>query len=431
MNLYQNQNVINYLDQVCGQVKCREVHAALKVELLNHIEEITENLTDKGVPKEDAIQEAVKNMGDPISVGIQLHNTHKPKIDWKLIFFTTLFLGFGLFTLYTIQSYDLLRYDSSVFYKTAFYMLFGVLIFILVSNLDYRKFQKVSAYIYIVTIAIWVLALIIGPFEAGVPYIVIGPFPINIAGISPYLLTIALAGLLTNYDWNNRKSLLIGGALFLIPVLLYLASPWFSGLLLFTGSFVVLMYLSRAKIYQIALTLAVPIVPAILAIISHPYRTERFTIFLNPQVDPGGAGYIYIQITEAIKAAGYFGQGFNLVTVPELHTDFVFTYIVYTFGWLAGMLFFLVAMAFITHLFKTVKQVRNEYGSLLIAGLSTLLLFQFIWHILMNLGCLPITGMSLPFISYGGSQLIVQMVVLGIILSVNRLKDIVLLTKNI
>ncbi len=429
MNLYQNQNVVNYLDKVCAQVKCKEVHYVIKTELLSHLEERVEEFIAKGLAENEAIEQATKHMGDPISVGIQLHNTHKPKIDWKLIFFATLFLGFGLFTLYTIQFNDLLRYDLRVFYNSALYVLFGAVILVLLSNLDYRKYQKISSYIYIVTIAIWVFALIFGRLEAGLPYIIIGPFSVNIAGISPYLLTIALAGLLTKHDWNNRKSLLIIWALFLIPVILYLASPCFSGLLLFTSAFGVLLYLSRAKLYQIALTFILPIIMAVLAVLSQPYRMERFTIFLNPEVDPGGAGYLYIQITEAVKAAGYFGQGFNLSAVPELHTDFVFTYVVYTFGWLAGILLFFAAMAFFIHLFKVVKEVRNQYGSLLIGGLATLLLVQSFWHIFMNLGCLPITGMSLPFISYGGSQVVVQMLILGIILSVYRLKDIVLLNK--
>ncbi|MGI5911068.1 MAG: FtsW/RodA/SpoVE family cell cycle protein [Syntrophomonadaceae bacterium] len=430
MSLYQNHDVTEYLEKVCDQVKCKEIHPALKSELLNHIEERSEDLLAQGVPPEEAIRQAVKDMGDPVSVGKQLHQTHKPKTDWWLLLFTALFLGFGLFTLYTIQFNNLLTYDLGVFYKSIFYAVLGGALLILVSRIDYRKFQPISAYVYVFTIGIWILTLLDGPSVAGLPYLVVGPFSINIAAISPYLLTIALAGLLVKCDWNDRKSLIKGGILFIIPVLLYIASPCLSGLLLFTSAFFVLMLLSRAKYWQIAAIMAFPVLTTLLAVISHPYRLQRFTIFLNPQVDPSGAGYLYIKITEVLKAAGLFGQGFNLSVLPELHTDFVFTYIVYTFGWLAGILFFFLVVGFLVHLFKTAKIVRNEYGSLLIAGLSTLLLVQTLWHILMNLGWLPITGMSLPFISYGGSQLVVQMLALGMILAAYRLKDIVLLTNK-
>ena len=95
------------------------------------------------------------------------------------------------------------------------------------------------------------------------------------------------------------------------------------------------------------------------------------------------------------------------------------------------MLLLILLLGFFIYLFGTVKQANHEYGLLLISRLATLLLMQSLWHIFMNLGWLPVTGMSLTFISYGGSQLLVQMLVLGIILSVYRLKDIVLLSERL
>lgn len=430
MSLYQNHDVTEYLEKVCAQVKCKEIHPALKSELLNHVEERSDDFIAQGMPLEEAIKQAVKEMGDPVSVGRQLHQTHKPQTDWWLLLFTVLFLGFGLFILYTIQFNNILRYDLKVFYKSSFYALLGGILLILVSRLDYRKFQPISAYIYVLTIVIWLFTLLFGKSVAGLPFLAAGPFSINIAAISPYLLIIALTGLLAKCDWNDRKSLIKVGILNIIPVFLYISSPCLAGLLLFSSAFLVLMLVSRAKYWQIAAIMALPAITALLAIISHPYHLQRFTAFLNPQADPGGAGYLYIQVTEALKAAGLWGQGFNLSALPELHTDFVFTYIVYTFGWLAGILLLLLVIGFLIHLFKISKIVHNAYGSALIAGLSTLLLVQALWHILMNLGWLPITGMSLPFISYSGSQLLVQMLVLGMILAVYRLKDIVLITSQ-
>lgn len=431
MNLLQNPNVNNYLSKVCEQIKWQEVHASIKAELVGHLEDQIYEFTSKGMPTEIAITEAIKQMGDPVSLGIQLHQTHKPRIDWKLIFFTILFAGFGLFTLYTIQANEILTHGHSFFYKTIFYTIMGAIILVLVSISDYRKFQKMSGFLYAATIGIWILALLFGNSSNGLPFLVMGPFSINIAAISPYLLTLALAGLLVNCRWKESKSVIIIATLFLIPVFLYLVSSCFSGLLLFTSALIILLYLSRAKLYQIMLILAITIVPTLLGIILVPYRLERLVTYFNPQGDLTGAGYLYIQISEAIKNAGFFGQGFNLSALPELHTDFVFTYITYSLGWIAGLILILITLIFFAHLFKTFKKTKNDYGSLLIAGLATLLLVQTFWHILMNLGCLPIMEMSLPFISYGGSQLIVQMMVLGVILSVYRLKDIELFSNNL
>ncbi len=431
MNLQRDPNINEFLDTVCAQVKCREVHSALKTELLNHMEDRIEDLTGKGIPIKEAIPQAIKDMGDPVSIGIQLAHTHRPKIHWRLIIVTLLFLGFGLFTLYTIQANHLLRHEIQVFYKSAFYALLGAMLLILVSRLDYRKLWPLSPYIYLITLVIWLYALISGPTVAGLPYLLIGPWAINLGAVTPYFLIAASAGLLLKCDWNDRKSYLISGALFIIPLMLYLASSCLSGLLLFGGAFLVLVWRSGGKKLHISLLMALLLIPAVLKIIAQPYRLERITGFLNPQADPGGAGYLYLQLDQAIRSAGLLGHGFNLSALPELHTDFVFAYIVYSFGWLAAMLLLMLVLGFFIYLFGTVKQANHEYGSLLIAGLATLLLIQSLWHIFMNLGWLPVTGMSLPFISYGGSQLLVQMLVLGIILSVYRLKDMVLLCETI
>jgi cell division protein FtsW (lipid II flippase) len=308
----------------------------------------------------------------------------------------------------------------------------GLVVLIGVSISDYRKWQSSSIYIYVFTIIGWLLSLKFGLFLNGLPYLIIGPFSINIVNITPYLLVIAIAGILVNYDWNNTKAWLKSLVLFIIPIILFLASSSFSGMIIFASGFVVIMYFSGARLYQIASILALPMITGILTIISQPYRLDRLTMFLKPQADLNGTGYHYMQIGEAIKDAGYFGQGFNISSyaIPELHTDFVFTYIVFTFGWIAGILILFASLALFVHVFQTVKKIKNEYGSLLIIGLSTILLVQIIWHILMNLGCLPITAMGLPFMSYGGSQLLIQMLVVGILLSVYRLKDVVLITNS-
>ena len=167
---------------------------------------------------------------------------------------------------------------------------------ILVSRLDYRKLWPLSPYIYLITLVIWLYALISGPTVAGLPYLLIGPWAINLGAVTPYFLIAASAGLLLKCDWNDRKSYLISGALFIIPLMLYLASSCLSGLLLFGGAFLVLVWRSGGKKLHISCMLYP--YTAVLKILPN-LPTGAYYRFLNPQairwcripVPAAGPGY--------------------------------------------------------------------------------------------------------------------------------------------
>ncbi|ABO48861.1 peptidoglycan biosynthesis protein, FtsW/RodA/SpoVE family [Desulforamulus reducens MI-1] len=164
----------------------------------------------------------------------------------------------------------------------------------------------------------------------------------------------------------------------------------------------------------------------VFALFQESYRLNRLLTFINPHNDPMGSGYIYIQSIEAIKSAGLWGQGFTFSgNLPEIHTDLIFSYMVYTFGWVAGAIVIMLALALIAIMTGVFRQIKDKFGKLLVAGLTSILGLHFLCNILMTVGFAPISGISLPFFSYGGSQTVINMAMMGVVLSIYRRKNLV------
>ena len=163
----------------------------------------------------------------------------------------------------------------------------------------------------------------------------------------------------------------------------------------------------------------------------HDYQKRRILTFLDPDMDKLGAGYQVIQSKIAIGSGGLNGKGFlegtqtKLAFLPEQHTDFIFSVICEEFGFLGA--FFILAL-FIFILWRALSiavQTKSRFSSLTAIGLATILLFHIFVNIGMTIGIMPVTGLPLPFLSYGGSTLITNMILVGLLLNIyaNRYED--------
>jgi rod shape determining protein RodA len=186
------------------------------------------------------------------------------------------------------------------------------------------------------------------------------------------------------------------------------------------------MLVSGAKLKEAIIIPGSLLAILILAIIAAPYRLTRIITFLNPSNDPQGNGYLNVQLSKILSNSGLWGQGFTFEpqVLPELHTDFIFTFITYTFGWAISIVLIGLIVTFLARVVLIAKQAKTSYAKLLISGIVALLGVQFIWNIFMNLGLAPISGLGLPFISYGGSQLVINGATIGIILSIYKRRNI-------
>ena len=427
MIVTQNTEVQAYIDDVCSQIRFREAHREIRLELATHIQEIVQEYMSEGYSEQEAVNRAITQMGGADIVGKQLNRVHKPKPEWSILTLSLLFVSLGLLAMFLIEKQGLFTSGSiPIFTKSLIFTIIGAGMVIGLYLFDYRKLEPYSKHIYLGAALLLLIVVITGQTVNGKQYLRIGPIYFDLVGISPFLFSIALAGIINKWNWNEHKRLLKGLLLCVVPLALILASGSLSAGVIYSITCITLIIVSRAG-HRVFLSL-IGLVSGMLmlSIISAPYKLQRLIIFINPEKDPSGSGWLNIQLSKLINSSGFYGQGLTLKpkTMPDLHTDFIFSYITFTFGWIAGVVLAAMIVMFILRITRIVTVVKNNYAKLLISGFVTIFAVQFIWNIFMNLGFAPISGVGLPFISFGGSQLIFNAAALGLVSSIYRRRNI-------
>jgi cell division protein FtsW len=229
-----------------------------------------------------------------------------------------------------------------------------------------------------------------------------------------------------NEDKRNTK-IFVYPILFIIILFfgLIMLEPDFGTGMVIVCSLIVLIFITGAKL-QIFFKLGILGLAGIIALVLvAPYRLERITSFLNPWSDPLGSGFQIIQSLYAIGPGGLFGFGFlnsrqKHFYLPEPQTDFIFSIITEEFGFV-GALF--VVILFIIIFYQCIKismKTNDLFAKYLSFGLSFMLIFQTLLNLMVVVGIIPVTGVTLPFISYGGSSLLTSMISIGVILNISK-----------
>ncbi|WP_171056489.1 FtsW/RodA/SpoVE family cell cycle protein [Paenibacillus sinopodophylli] len=143
--------------------------------------------------------------------------------------------------------------------------------------------------------------------------------------------------------------------------------------------------------------------------------------------DPEGADYVRVSIIDAIRSAGMWGRGFGVPNhrLPYIQSESIFTYLIYSLGWAFGIGMFVIATLLISKVIIVASKLNDSYAKALTIGLSAIIGFQFVWSIFMSVGLLPVLSIGMPLISYGGANGIIELMALGIILSVYRRRNMV------
>lgn len=295
------------------------------------------------------------------------------------------------------------------------------------SLLELKFYQDYLKYLYFVILAMLIVVFVLGIETRGsVRWIPLGPFQLQPSEFAKPILILVLAKFWSdNYpSWLNIiKSVLIvapiGILIFRQPDLgttLTIAMIWFSILL---GSNISLVKL-----------LLMLFVSSIIAPISwlflKDYQRFRIISFLSPEKDPLGVGYNAIQSTIAVGSGGLLGRGLGRGTqsrlqfLPEFRTDFIFASIAEEFGFIGSMLLLLLYSVVIGRCLKIINGTTSHFDNLVVIGVLGMLFFQIVVNIGMNIGLLPITGITLPLLSYGGSSLLATLICLGFVSSVAK-----------
>jgi len=420
VDLKTNQDYKQYKETVCSQIKNREVQNEVILELEHHVQDITAEYLEAGLAEKDAVAKAISRMGDAEVVGRELNKVHKPRPDWGIIALTLLMVGVGLFIAFFMDLDTSVLSPESMFSTKVIFSSLGIALAVGLYFLDYRKLQSYSLYLYVGT----VLGLFISAYLSD--WFHSYRLASNIVEISPVLLVLSLAGLFQHWKWEQPKYYLLGMGMLALPLILIMARPSLATTLVLAAVFIVLMRLSGAKLWQTLLPAGLVGLAIPMMIFNAPYLYYRFTAHLNPSADPFGHGWLSLQMENLRNSAGLIGQGGNTdpLLLPNLPGELVLNYIIYTFGWLAGIALILSVAAFLFRLAGVSLKVKNTYGKSLATGFATIFGVRFLWNILMNLGILPIAGISLPLISYGRVDFLMNMIMIGLILSIYRRKTL-------
>ncbi|MFH1191550.1 MAG: rod shape-determining protein RodA [Candidatus Omnitrophota bacterium] len=216
-----------------------------------------------------------------------------------------------------------------------------------------------------------------------------------------------------------------------IPMFLIIEQPDLGSGLMLMLVFVGLLYLTNVRIRYIYILLSVSILPLpFFWHFLHDYQKQRLLVFLNPNIDPLGAGYTIIQSRIAIGSGGLFGRGWlrgsqsQLYFLPESHTDFIFATFSEQWGFLGSSLLILMYYLIIRQGFIIGQRTGDSFGKLLAYGVSLLLALQVFINIAMNMGLAPVVGLPLPLMSYGGSSILITFIALGVLVNIDRTRNV-------
>ncbi|MCY6960234.1 FtsW/RodA/SpoVE family cell cycle protein [Clostridium brassicae] len=419
MSIDKTTKIKNYINDVCSYIKLKEAHHEIASEISSHIEDIYEEGIKNGLSKEVALDEAIKRMGNPSEVGKQLNLAHKGSPDWITLILTLALVNIGVILMYILKSNNIAENIDYIFNRSLLSASLGSLMIVLLYLFDYRKLEKYSKYIFVSTITLLILFTQFVHFE-DISQVTI------VTTIASYILIISLAGIFTNWNWNRKTNLLKGIFLLALPSAIMTFGNSTASAVIYTAGFIVLALKSRIKLKYIFSIGIISISAVSFTILNRPYMLKRLTAFLSPQMYSTGIGYINVQLKTILSSSSFLGKGIvdAKYTLPKLHTEFIFSYILSSFGWFSIIILVILITGFIIRMTRITKNIKDEYGKLLCSGLISILLVQFLLNILMNLNLVPLMGISLPFISYGGILCLFNMISVGLILSAYRRRNI-------
>ncbi|EAF2180993.1 FtsW/RodA/SpoVE family cell cycle protein [Listeria monocytogenes] len=402
-----------YLGKVIAKVKSKQAHSMIKKELNNHLEELSRSFQKRGLSLEDADKKAMQEMGDPSAVGKNMNQLHKPRMDWLLIALFILLAGIGFLPLMS----DVVSPNSFFIKKQIVWLALAILALIGFLFFDYRKLKNLWMYFYAAALILFFTPFLVGvSLTGGGRWVSLGGIMIDSPAISLFLFFLAWAGIFTKVtDFKGWKKLVMLLILFWAPVISYtMINRLVFSIIYFLCVLVMSIFYYRRNQFAIKVALGNLLVGI---------------IFISTMILKFSSSYLsdnLISVKAILSQAGWFGKGLhNNLTIPEAHTDFVFPFLVYSFGWVFGIFLCLLLLVFIIRISLNAFKTKDLFGRLLTIGGAVLFTVPACWNILMGLGIVPIMVVPLPFISYGGSMLLVYAALLGLILNVYRRKDIV------
>ncbi len=353
-------------------------------------------------------------------------------IDYPFLILVIILMGIGLLMVFS-SSYAAAYYQNkpSTYYFTrqAIFAVAGIGIMLLISFMDYRRFRVLSPVLLVISIVLLVLVLFIGTGNYGEKrWINLGFTQFQPSEIAKVAVIFFFSSMISVY--SEKMHTFKYGVLPFVIILAIMAGlmflePHLSGAVLIVGVGAALMFIGGTHWGWFAGAIGTAGIAGIAAINFLDYARQRVETWLNPFSDPRGDGYQIIQSLYAIGSGGMLGLGFGnsrqkYLYLPEAHNDFIFAIVCEELGFIGALIIMVLFALLIVRGYWIAMHARDKFGSLLAAGITTMVALQTFLNIGVVTGLLPVTGASLPFFSYGGTALLILLAEMGVILSISR-----------
>jgi len=352
------------------------------------------------------------------------------RIDWMLVFFILPIILAGLFTM---KSFSTLEDGGTFFDKQIIWVFISFAVFFIFSFIDFRFLKRTNVLVSIFLFFSFMLFLlfILGYVSHGAKsWFNLGFFSVQPADIMKLVLVLVLAKYFSrrHVEIQDIKHIFISGLYVLLPVILVLLQPDFgSAMILLCIWFGMILVSGISKVHLFLVLLSGMMVFAFLWMFAFaPYQKARISNFLNPLADIHGSGYNAFQSTVAVGSGKVLGKGLGFGTqsrlkfLPEPQSDFIFAAFSEEWGFIGSITLLMLYALVVWRILRFASYGASNFEILFAMGLAILFMSHIFINIGMNLGLLPVTGIPLPFMSYGGSHLISEFAGLGILMSMRK-----------
>jgi rod shape determining protein RodA len=358
------------------------------------------------------------------------------RLDPLLLLATLGLVAASLISLKGATQNDIPGSPNFYVYRQAIYAAIGLVLMYVVSRLDYSRLRELRYPLYGLMLALLATVLAIATATRGTKaWIPLPGFNFQPSELGKVLLVLTLSAFVVDRmrsmgRHTTARIMLLG----LVPTMLVIAEPDLGSALVYVAATLAVLFVAGAPwrhfaalaaLFAVATSVALVAAPAMGVEVLKPYQVDRLTSFLNPSESPGEEGYQQQQSKIAIGSGEKTGRGVEDATqtslnfLPEHHTDFIFAVVGETYGFAGAALVLSLYALLIWRGLHILTVAKNLYGALLAGGITMMLLFQLFVNIGMNVGIMPITGVTAPLLSFGGSSMLATFMALGLLHSVH------------
>jgi rod shape determining protein RodA len=358
------------------------------------------------------------------------------RLDPLLLLATLGLVACSLLALKGATRNDIAGEPNFYVYRQAVYAAVGLVLMYGVSRLDYSRLRELRYPIYGLMVGLMLLVLGIASATRGArSWIELPFFNFQPSELGKVLLVVALSGFLVDRMRRmgrdtTARIVLLG----LVPTMLVMAEPDLGSAMVYVAGTLAILFVAGAPwrhfaalagLLVVALSLVLVVAPVAGVEVLKPYQVDRLTSFLHPSADPGDESYQQMQALIAMGSGEKTGRGVDDATqtslnfLPEHHTDFIFAVIGETYGFAGCALILSLYALLIWRGLHILTVAKNLYGALIAGGITVMLLFQLFVNIGMNVGIMPITGVTAPLLSFGGASMLSTFLALGLLHSVH------------